>query len=216
MASDTAISRTGKIVDNDFFHDRSQAIRRHANPADFDLPEQYFLFVGAFTEEKNIDGLIYAYLAYRAGGGRWSLVLAGDGPERRKLEVLAASSGFTRDIYFTGARSEAERPQYYAFAGCFVLPSTREAWGLEANEAMAAGLPVIVSRACGCAQDLLREGENGCSFDPDLPGDLAGCLRAVSALGADSLLDMGCCSMAIIARFSPEARTAEATRIAQF
>ena len=203
------------VVDNDFFREQSQAIRKHSQASDFDLPERYFLYVGRLAEEKNMQGLLEAYLEYRRGGGNWSLVLVGDGPERRALQELAASSPFGRDVCFAGLRSTAELPQYYAFAGCFVLPSTREPWGLVANEAMAAGLPVIVSQRCGCAEDLLVEGENGWSFDPAIPGDLTACLTSLSGLNAESLTHMGRCSEKIIARFSPAAWASEVARIAK-
>ncbi len=203
------------VVDNDFFRERSQAIHKHSQPSDFDLPEQYFLYVGRLAEEKNMRGLLAAYLEYRRGGGDWALVLVGDGPERLALEQMAALSAYGQDVYFAGLRSTAELPQYYAFAGCFVLPSIREPWGLVANEAMAAGLPLIVSRRCGCAEDLLLEGENGCSFDPAIPGDLTACLTAVAALDAESLAQMGRSSEEIIASFSPAAWAAEVARIAR-
>jgi 1,2-diacylglycerol 3-alpha-glucosyltransferase len=209
----TRIARFYDVVDNDFFRERSKAIRKHSSAADFDLPERYFLYVGRLAEEKNIDGLLSAYIDYRKSGGAWSLVLVGDGPDRAMLENTAKASPYSQDIYFTGLRTTAELPQYYAFAGCFVLPSIREPWGLVANEAMAAGLPLIVSKRCGCAEDLLIEGENGCSFDPFTPGDLTSCLIAVSAVGADSLLDMGCRSEEIVDRFSPRAWACEVARI---
>lgn len=209
------IARFYDVVDNDFFAERSSAIRRHSQAADFDLPARYFLFVGRLADEKNVTGLLSAYFDYRRSGGAWSLVLVGEGPERQRLEQMSAASLYGCDVHFTGLKSAAELPQYYAFAGCFVLPSTREPWGLVANEAMAAGLPLIVSRRCGCAEDLLLEGENGCSFDPAIPGDLTACLTAVSALESDSLLDMGCRSEEIISRFSPAAWASEVARIAR-
>lgn len=49
---------------------------------------------------------------------------------------------------------------YYA-GDILILPSYDEPWGLVVNEAMAAGLPVIVSNECGCSLDLVRDGENG-------------------------------------------------------
>ena len=209
------IARFYDVVDNDFFEERSGAIRRHSEAADFDLPPRYFLYVGRLAQEKNVMGLLAAYLDYRRSGGAWALVLVGDGPERRRLEQMSEASPYGRDVHFIGLKSAAELPQYYAFAGCFVLPSTREPWGLVTNEAMAAGLPLIVSRCCGCAEDLLLEGENGCSFDPAIPGDLTACLTAVSALEKDSLLDMGCRSQEIISHFSPAAWAAEVARIAR-
>lgn len=203
------------VVDNAFFGERSAAIRKHSGPADFDLPPRYFLYVGRLAEEKNISGLLRSYLEYRQAGGRWALVLVGDGPQRKQLEHTAAQSPYPNDIRFPGLKGTPELPQYYAFAGCFVLPSTREPWGLVANEAMAAGLPLIVSRRCGCAEDLLSEGENGCSFDPATPGDLTACLTAVNALTEDARREMGQRSQQIVARFSPDTWAAEVARIAR-
>jgi glycosyltransferase involved in cell wall biosynthesis len=60
-------------------------------------------------------------------------------------------------VFFYGFRQIEENPVFYALAEAFVLPSLKEEWGLVVNEAMAAGLPVIVSRTAGCAEDLLPE-----------------------------------------------------------
>ncbi len=53
-----------------------------------------------------------------------------------------------------------------ALGDVFVLPSYSEPWGLVVNEAMAAGMPVIVSEKCGSAPDLVIDGENGFTFNP--------------------------------------------------
>ena len=60
-------------------------------------------------------------------------------------------------VFFYGFRQIEENAVFYALAEAFVLPSLKEEWGLVVNEAMAAGLPVIVSRTAGCAEDLLPE-----------------------------------------------------------
>ena len=70
------------------------------------------------------------------------------------------------DVLLPGFKQYPELPLYYGLAGAFVLPSLTEPWGLVVNEAMAAGLPVVVSDRCGCASDLVRPGENGFAFDP--------------------------------------------------
>ena len=72
-------------------------------------------------------------------------------------------------------------PRWYAEASCFVHASLIEPWGLVVNEAMAAGLPVIVSRTCGCAADLVQEGVNGWTFDPTDKLGLAELMRRISA-----------------------------------
>jgi glycosyltransferase involved in cell wall biosynthesis len=58
-------------------------------------------------------------------------------------------------VYFYGFRQIEENPVFYALAEAFILPSLKEEWGLVVNEAMAAGLPVIVSHTAGCAEDLV-------------------------------------------------------------
>jgi glycosyltransferase involved in cell wall biosynthesis len=60
-------------------------------------------------------------------------------------------------VYFYGFRQIEENAVFYALAEAFVLPSLKEEWGLVVNEAMAVGLPVIVSRTAGCAEDLVPE-----------------------------------------------------------
>jgi glycosyltransferase involved in cell wall biosynthesis len=202
------------VVDNDFFSERSQALRKCYGASDFDLPDRYFLYVGRLADEKNVIGLLNAYLLYRASGGDWSLVFVGDGPQHKELRALASVSQFASDVRFEGLRGTPDLPQYYGFAGCFVLPSTREPWGLVANEAMACGLPVILSRRCGCVEDLLHEQENGFSFDPAQPDELTACLHAMSALNPKTLETMGRRSRDIIENFSPAAWAAEIARIA--
>lgn len=64
-------------------------------------------------------------------------------------------------VFFYGFRQLDENPVFYALAEAFVLPSLYEEWGLVVNEAMAAGLPVIVSRTAGCAEDLVPAGPTG-------------------------------------------------------
>ncbi len=63
-----------------------------------------------------------------------------------------------------GFKPYDELPVYYALANAFVHASTSEQWGLVVNEAIATGLPVIVSNRCGCAPELVNG--NGFTFDP--------------------------------------------------
>jgi 1,2-diacylglycerol 3-alpha-glucosyltransferase len=83
-------------------------------------------------------------------------------------------------VFFPGFRQIDELPRFYAHAGAFVHASTTEPWGLVVNEAMAAGLPVIVSDRVGCARDLVKHGVNGFAFDPLDVNALAGHLRRVA------------------------------------
>jgi glycosyltransferase involved in cell wall biosynthesis len=120
-------------------------------------------------------------------------VLVGDGPLRGELEAQVARLGLDSAVQFPGFRQYDELPPYYGLAEAFILPSTHEQWGLVVNEAMAAGLPVLVSERCGCTPDLVAEGENGTTFDPYDAAAIAEALRALPddeekrrAMGRDS------------------------------
>ena len=144
--------------------------------------------------------LIEEFADYRERGGKWSLVLAGDGPLREPLKVLVTSLGLSGTVQFAGHKTSTGLLPYYAFAGCFVLPSTREPWGLVVNEAMASGLPVLVSDRCGCAEDLVQSGVNGFVFDPAERGAIRQSLQSIEKREGELLVRMGRQSREIIER----------------
>ena len=199
-------------VDNDFLLHRVEQARSAGRPAA--LADPYFLYVGRMAPEKNLDALIQAFAEYRKIGGAWSLVLVGEGPLGDSLREEAARLGCADAIRFAGHKSAAELAVYYAHAGCFVLPSTREPWGLVVNEAMAAGLPVIVSSRCGCADDLVEDGANGFLVNPDDTSAMAGLLGRVSAMPLTTLAAMGRRSREIVCNYSPEKFASGVRRIA--
>jgi len=80
-------------------------------------------------------------------------VVIGDGEQRHELEALATD--VNAPVRFQGCRSPREFPRWYAACDAIVLPSESEPWGLVINEAMACGLPAIVSDRVGCADDLV-------------------------------------------------------------
>jgi glycosyltransferase involved in cell wall biosynthesis len=65
----------------------------------------------------------------------------------------------------------------YRLANVFVLPSKSETWGLSVNEALASGIPVLVSDRCGCAADLVVDGVNGFIFKSNDLYSLARCIQ---------------------------------------
>ena len=69
----------------------------------------------------------------------------------------------------------------YRACDVFVLPYRGEGFGMPIAEAMASGLPVLVSNRCGCARDLVKEGENGFTFDPSDVEQLAHLMAKLSA-----------------------------------
>ena len=207
------VGRFYDVVNNKYFHETALELRKRPS-SDFDLPSGYFLYIGRLSEEKNVDGLIDEWNRYRETGGTWPLVIVGSGSAAKDLQQRGSQSRFASDIHFAGHRGISELPTFYAFAGCFVLPSTREPWGLVVNEAMAAGLPVIVSNRCGCAEDLVEPAKNGYVFNPAHSGELAQCLHDIAAHTPSDLAAMGESSLEIISRYSPEAFGKEVAQIA--
>lgn len=209
------IARFYDVVDNDFYR-RQCALYRQQSPNHFSLPSNpYFLYVGRLASEKNVDGLLDAFITYRERGGTWSLVLVGDGPDAATLKQAAANSPFREAIYFPGQKTSADLPLFYAFAGCFVLPSTREPWGLVVNEAMASGLPIIVSSRCGCVPDLMLQGETGLIFDPANPTALTDSLIAIGTSTQERLASMSAMAANQVSLYSPAAFAREIAAIAE-
>lgn len=203
------------VVDNAYFADGVSALRAAGRPLAFEAASDYFLYVGRMAPEKNLELLLNSFAAYREQGGQWRLVLAGDGPSRARLETLAIGLDIDDAVTFAGHRSIEELLPFYAFASAFVLPSLREPWGLVVNEAMAAGLPVLVSRICGAADDLVRDGENGFTFAPDSPEELTAHMLRLSRLPRETLKTMGLGSQHIIEDFSLTRWASEVARIAE-
>ena len=128
-------------------------------------------------EKKNLPKLIEAYAEYRirseSGSQKpevidskalWELVLLGDGPLKTDLRRLISDLRLNEHVHLPGFKQYEELPVYYGLAKAFVHASTTEQWGLVVNEAIASGLPVIVSNRCGCAPELVNG--NGFTFDP--------------------------------------------------
>jgi glycosyltransferase involved in cell wall biosynthesis len=158
------------VVDNEYFAKKTDVARNafRETRIRYGLPERYFLVVARFLDWKNIPFVVRAYAEYRRArpANPCALVLCGSGPEealiRRTIRETQA-----RDVHLAGFRQVDELPAFYALATAFILPSAWfECWGLVVNEAMASGLPVLVSRMVGCCEDLVRDGENGFAFDP--------------------------------------------------
>ncbi len=192
------------VVDNQVFADGAAAARSQADSLRrrLGLPERYFLFVGRFAPEKNLPRLLDAYARYRTAAGHqaWGLVLVGGGPLETELRVRAQE---LRDVVFAGFQQGDAVSAYYGLASCLVLPSISETWGLVVNEAMAAGLPVLVSERCGCVPELVQPGVNGYVCDPLDTEGLARLLGVMSSETVDAG-KMGEASRQIVAQYTPE------------
>jgi glycosyltransferase involved in cell wall biosynthesis len=130
--------------------------------------------------------------------------LLGDGPLKSDLCHLISDLGLQDSVLVPGFKQYDELPVYYGNASAFIHASTTEQWGLVVNEAMASGLPVLVSNRCGCAQDLVKEGVNGFTFDPCNVEEMAQLMFQMSAFQPFRLSAFGAASSEIIANWGPE------------
>jgi glycosyltransferase involved in cell wall biosynthesis len=156
-----------------------------------------------------------AYSAYRRKGGKRNLEIAGHGPLENSLKAFALENDLASCVKFCGLQAYSVLPELYARAGCLILPSNSEMWGLVVNEAMASGLPVIVSDHCGCVDDLVKDAVNGFIFPASNSEALMDRMLAIDALDEPAREAMGRKSQQIIARLSPESWAEAVLRLAQ-
>jgi glycosyltransferase involved in cell wall biosynthesis len=115
-----------------------------------------FLYVGRVSREKNLELLALSYKTVIDSGYTCDLIIAGDGPYRKDLELLL--QGYP--VLFTGFLSGEELHATYASSDVFVFPSTTDTFGNVVLEAQASGLPVIVSDEGG-PKELIANGRTG-------------------------------------------------------
>ena len=197
------------VVDNDYFRRCTAEIRNSKFEVrnEHGLPENYFLASARFIEKKNLARLIRAYAEYRqtsqmAGTPVWDLVMLGDGPLRETLNSKLSMLNLNDHVHLPGFKPYEELPVYYALANAFVHASTTEQWGLVVNEAMASGLPVIVSERCGCVPELVQE--NGFTFDPTDEGELARRLLEMASMSDEERKRLSENSYRIVSNFTAE------------
>jgi 1,2-diacylglycerol 3-alpha-glucosyltransferase len=207
------------VVDNEYFRQKAEEVRGPAfaglRPGSqglavrqkYGLPENYFLASARFIEKKNLPTLIRSYARYRQLAANtdnrpWDLVLLGDGPLRATLNSQLSTLSLHHSVLLPGFKQYEELPVYYGLANAFVHASTTEQWGLVVNEAIASGLPVIVSNRCGCVPELV-EG-NGFTFDPNNEHELASRLFEMASLSDNEHKRFENASRRIAANFGPE------------
>jgi 1,2-diacylglycerol 3-alpha-glucosyltransferase len=205
------------VVDNRYFRHKAEEVRsqRLEVRQKYALPENYFLASARFIEKKNLARLVQAYAEYRRrsevrsqksevgnDNAPWDLVVLGDGPLKADLCRLISDLRLNEHVHLPGFKPYEELPFYYALANAFVHASTTEQWGLVVNEAIASGLPVIVSNRCGCAPELVNG--NGFTFDPTNEDELATRLLEMASLSDEERKQLGDNSYRIAANFAPE------------
>jgi glycosyltransferase involved in cell wall biosynthesis len=160
--SATTIFSSPHAVDNDWFAGSAapwlaDAARRQARGVcGAEAGDFVVLFAGKIEARKRP---IEAVRAVASLGPRAVLVFAGSGD--REDEARAEAERLGVRVSWLGFVNQSTMGRVYAAADCLIVPSDVESWGLVVNEAMATGLPAVVTDRVGCAPDLIVPGETG-------------------------------------------------------
>lgn len=159
------------FVDNAFFARNAQdaettgATRQMRSELGIPPGAFVWLFAGKFIAKKRPADVLRACLeVFRTPqGANVHALMVGDGPLRAELERMARP--YRQRIHFAGFRNQTQMPAVYRASNALILPSDgRETWGLVVNEAMACGIPALVSDAAGCAPDLIEPQITGYTY----------------------------------------------------
>lgn len=155
-----------------------------------------FLFVGRLAPEKGVTVLAKAYQRYRSLSQQpWPLHVAGVGP-------LAAQLATQTGVTCHGFVQPEALPDLLHQAGCLVVPSLYEAWGVQLAEGAAAGLPIIATAACGAAVHLVQSHFNGYLVPPNDSPALAEAMHRIET--CPDLSTFSANSSQLARQFTPE------------
>ncbi len=158
--------------------DRAES-RREAVRSQLGLQGTTFVYAGRLWWGKGLDTLLDSYRSLvRGATGETSLLIVGDGEQEAHLRERSRAEELP-NVVFAGFRQQEELPELLAAADAFVFPTLGDPYGLVVEEAMAASLPVIASRAAGEIGARIEDGVTGYVVPPREPGPLAARMRAL-------------------------------------
>lgn len=153
-------------VDNDAFFEASRSQEKR-----FD-----FIFCGRIEAvTKPLFALEVALQVAKRLNRKVKMLYVGSGAREENVRKAALLYPGLVEVEFAGSAVQRKLPELYSSARVLLFPTVRDPWGVVANEACAAGLPVIVSPYAGVANELVRDGQNGfvCDLDVDVWADKA-------------------------------------------
>ena len=143
-------------VDNKFFFYKKRKNNKKIN----------FLFAGKLKKRKGVDLIIKAVKILKkkkSFNSYCNFLILGDGYMKKNLKNFVKKYNLN-NIKFGSFKNQKQLAKLYKLSDVFIMPSTREPWGLTVNEAMASGNAIIVSDNVGCSYDLVKNGKNGFKF----------------------------------------------------
>jgi glycosyltransferase involved in cell wall biosynthesis len=155
------------FVDNAWFGARAEVERKNRDRRrtawGIRRDSLVLLFAGKFIPKKQPMDAVRAIEAAAKTNPNLHLLMVGAGPLRAECEAYCREKNLP--VTFAGFLNQSDMPMAYASADALVMPSVKdETWGLVVNEAMASGLPALVSDMVGCGPDLVIPGETGDVF----------------------------------------------------
>ena len=187
---------------------RPRTIEACPEPAEGDRSEVVIGAVARLSKEKGLHYLLEAFAVVAGRHPQARLVLAGEGPERRRLERLAARLGLGERVRFLGEVPHEQVPEVLQQLDVFAMPSTYEGFGVAALEAEAMEVPVVASRIHGIP-DVVADGETGLLVPPRDRQALAAALERLASDG-DLRRRLGQAGRAFVAEhYSWEENTAQ-------
>ncbi|MBI5510235.1 MAG: glycosyltransferase [Deltaproteobacteria bacterium] len=142
------------VIDNSLF--------RNAGPMPSPGSGLRLVTCARLIPEKNLP---VAVMSFRELNLPFSWRIVGDGPERDAVSAAVGRAALGDKIQLPGRVEYTGLPAVHRQHDVYFQPSISDTWALAVNEAMASGMPVLVSKQCGCHEDLVKEGVNGFTFD---------------------------------------------------
>jgi glycosyltransferase involved in cell wall biosynthesis len=179
------------------------------NPVDtslFDLPTEQkdapagrrFLTVANLNANKRVDLLLHAFAMVIDADASARLCIVGDGPLRTELERIVECLGLTHAVRFAGAGSPLEVRAAMWDSTCFVSSSRYETFGIAIAEALATGLPVVVTRSGG-AEEVVAAGSGLVVPTDDVAALASGMLSVPMPTRRDAIARR----QTVVTRYSP-------------
>lgn len=156
------------VVDNNKFIDERYRTKK--------IEPFTYIYVGRLVECKDIETMIKAFIKLRHENSMCRLIIVGTGILENRLKEKYHISG----IEFAGSKFGSALKHCYEKSNVLILPSQKESWGLVVNEALSAGLPVIISDQVGARFDLVQNKKTGLIFECKNVEALMQCMKTIS------------------------------------
>jgi glycosyltransferase involved in cell wall biosynthesis len=170
------------VVDNSYFRETALQGVPNQQFQGRDLPEKYVLCVGRLVQRKRIDRALMAFSMSGLASLGYTFVLVGDGANGATIERAVEDLGLRGAYLHFTSIPNSDMPLIYAGALSLLLTSEYDQWGLCVNEAMACGVPAVVTERCGVADEIVVTGETGFVIRQN---DLEGAARFLRELATD-------------------------------